>query len=73
VEGILTPLSLLMPAFSLLEPPRLAYAAASQARERSPTAYETRRNRTPAASVVNLSPVEFSALDHLTSELLRIL
>src|SRR4051794_27809248 len=28
---------------------------------------------TPAASVTSLSPVEFSALDHLTSELLRIL
>ena len=27
----------------------------------------------PAASVTSLSPVEFSALEHLTSELLRIL
>jgi hypothetical protein len=31
VEGILTPLSLLMPAFSLPRPPQLAYAAASLA------------------------------------------
>jgi hypothetical protein len=31
VEGILTPLSLLMPAFSLPRPPRLADAAASRA------------------------------------------
>ena len=31
------------------------------------------KDRTPAASVTSLSPVEFSALDHLTSELLRIL
>jgi hypothetical protein len=45
VEGILTPLSLLMPAFSLLTPPRLAYAAASLARERSPTARTEVRTR----------------------------
>jgi hypothetical protein len=38
VEEILTLLSLLMPAFSLPAPPRQAYAAASTARERSPTA-----------------------------------
>ena len=31
------------------------------------------KDRTPAASVTSLSPVEFSALEHLTSELLRIL
>jgi hypothetical protein len=31
------------------------------------------KDRTPAASVSSLSPVEFSALEHLTSELLRIL
>jgi hypothetical protein len=37
VEEILTPLSLLMPAFSLLIRPRLAYAAASLESERSPT------------------------------------
>ena len=38
--------------------------------------YRVRRSedrRTPAASVTSLSPVEFSALEHLTSELLRIL
>ena len=29
MEGILTPLSLLMPAFALPEPPRLGYPAAS--------------------------------------------
>ena len=34
---ILTPLSLLMPAFSLQRPPRLAHAAASLAAQRSPT------------------------------------
>jgi hypothetical protein len=36
--------------------------------------YRARRERlAPAASVSSLSPVEFSALEHLTSELLRIL
>ena len=39
----------------------LSYRAASQ------------RKTTPAASVASLSPVEFSALEHLTSELLRTL
>ena len=73
MEGILTPLSLLMPAFSLPMPPRLAYAAALLAWERSPTARETRRSHTPAASVTSLSPVTLSALEHLTSELLRTL
>ena len=34
---ILTPLSLLMPTFSLEQPPRLAYAAASVATRRSST------------------------------------
>ena len=37
MEEFLTPLSLLMPAFSLPNPPRLAYAAASLGWERSPT------------------------------------
>ncbi len=36
--------------------------------------YRVRRERrTPAASVTSLSPVTFSALEHLTSELLRTL
>ncbi len=73
MEGILTPLSLLMPAFSLPEPPQLAYAAASLAPERSPTARSVRRPYAPAASVTSLSPVTLSALEHLTSELLRTL
>jgi hypothetical protein len=70
VERILTSLSLLMPAFSLPAPPQLAYAAASLAPERSPTA---RSKIAPAASVTSLSPVTLSALEHLTSELLRTL
>ena len=73
MEGILTPLSLLMPAFSLPTPPRLAYAAALRAWERSPTARSARRPHAPAASVTSLSPVTLSALEHLTSELLRTL
>ena len=73
MEGILTPLSLLMPAFSLPKPPRLAYAAALLAWERSPTARSVRRPHAPAASVTSLSPVTLSALEHLTSELLRTL
>ena len=71
MEGILTPLSLLMPAFSLPRPPRLASAAASLPWERSPTACSV--NYTPTASVHGLSPVTLSAPDHLTSELLRTL
>jgi hypothetical protein len=73
VEGILTPLSLLMPAFSLPKPPRLASAAASLAWERSPTARSDRNPHAPAASVSSLSPVTLSAPEHLTSELLRTL
>ena len=41
--------------------------------ERSPTAQKIRRSNAPAASVACLSPVEFSAPEHLTSELLRTL
>ena len=41
--------------------------------ERSPTAHWILRSNAPAASVVYLSPVEFSAPGHLTSELLRTL
>src|SRR6266513_2917191 len=69
----LTCLSLLVPAFSLPRPPRLAYAAASQAWERSPTARSVRRPHAPAASAASLSPVTLSAPEHLTSELLRTL
>jgi hypothetical protein len=51
-------------------PPRLAYAAASRAWERSPT---TPAEQKSVASALGLSPVTLSALDHLTSELLRTL
>ena len=71
MEGILTLLSLLMPAFSLPTAPRLVSTAASLPRERSPTAQLLRAE--PAASVHSLSPVTLSAPEHLTSELLRTL
>ena len=74
MEGILTPLSLLTPAFSLLKPPRLGYPAASlDFRTLSYRVRDPEGSRTPVASVVSLSPVTFSAPEHLTSELLRTL
>ncbi len=69
-EEILTLHSLLMPAFALVRPPRLASAAASPALRRSPTNPEILNS---AASALNLSPVTFSAQSHSTSELLRTL
>ena len=77
MEGILTPLSLLMPAFSLPGPPRLASAASTARFHGCFTGAGTLSYRAieiaPAASVTSLSPVTLSALEHLTSELLRIL
>ena len=69
-EEILTLHSLLMPAFALVWPPRLAYAAASLATRRSPT---DPAKLDPVASAVYLSPVTSSAQNHSTSELLRTL
>ena len=72
MEGILTPLSLLMPAFSLPKPPRLASAAASL--DMGTLSYRaSTKVDAPAASVTSLSPVTLSAPEHLTSELLRTL
>jgi hypothetical protein len=50
-----------------------AHAAASLQQERSPTDRDVRRRLDPTASEAGLSPVEFSAPEHLTSELLRTL
>jgi hypothetical protein len=50
-----------------------AYANASQQQERSPTDRGTRRIHDLTASEASLSPVELSAPEHLTSELLRTL
>ncbi len=68
MEEFLTPLSLLMPAFSLPRAPRLLAATASLHEERSPTAPSKTK---PTASGAGLSPVTLSAHEHLTSELLR--
>jgi hypothetical protein len=73
VEGILTPLALLMPAFSLPAPPRRltpplhSSAGTLSYRSDDPQIAE------PTASEASLSPVELSAPEHLTSELLRTL
>ena len=73
MEGILTPLALLMPAFSLPAAPRDRSRARFTQQERSSTAQATRRSLELTASEVDLSPVELSAPEHLTSELLRTL
>ena len=70
--GSLTPLSLLMPAFSLPATPRrlttpLHATGTLSYRVQCPQAC------TPIASEASLSPVELSAPEHLTSELLRTL
>jgi hypothetical protein len=50
------------------------YGRPSPLAERSPTVVERSKLRLqPMASVPGLSPVKFSAQDHLTSELLRTL
>ena len=72
----LTCVSLLMPAFSLVNRPPLASAAASPGTRRSPT-HPQRALALYAAndttSAVRLSPATLSARNHLTSELLRTL
>jgi hypothetical protein len=72
VEGSLTPLSLLMPAFSLPAAPR---ALPRPLRAAGTLSYRAQRPQAcaPIASETSLSPVEFSAPEHLTSELLRTL
>src|SRR4029453_13358439 len=81
-EGFLTLHALLMPAFSLVQPPRLDHSAASPVARRSPThphtctTWRTSRRGTcvsATASAVCLSPATLSARNHLTSELLRTL
>jgi hypothetical protein len=68
VVGILAPLSLLMPAFSLPDAPRRLTAPLQQQ-----TGTLSYRSYELTASEGGLSPVEFSAPEHLTSELLRTL
>ena len=73
MEGIITPLALLMPAFSLPDAPRPLARPLHSEQERSPTDRAARRQLDPTASETGFSPVEFSAPEHLTSELLRTL
>ena len=72
---ILTLHSLLMPAFSLPHPPRLAHTGRFTGCRTLPYPTPPRqiRVRVAAASAVCLSPATLSAQDHLTSELLRTL
>ena len=62
-------LSLLMPAFSLPYSPDVLTVILQPSRERSSTAQDI--DPVPVVSVIGLSPVTFSAQNHLTSKLLR--
>lgn len=70
-----TLVSLLMPAFSLVNRPQLDSSAASPGTRRSPTHPQRRwaYSVNDTTSVVYLSPATLSARNHLTSELLRTL
>lgn len=70
-----TCVSLLMPAFSLVNRPPLASAEASPGTRRSPTHPSGRWPScwNDTTSAVRLSPATLSARNHLTSELLRTL
>jgi hypothetical protein len=70
VEGILTPLSLLMPAFSLVTaPPK--FTLRLHCRHDAPLPLHTKYETRGFGGV--FSPVTLSAQDHSTSELLRTL
>ena len=73
MEGILTPLALLMPAFSLPDAPQPLTRPLHCNRNALLPIQAVRRRLDPTASEAGLSPVEFSAPEHLTSELLRTL
>lgn len=70
-----TCVSLLMPAFSLVNRPQLVSTAASPGTRRSPTHHSLRWEYccNDTTSAVCLSPATLSARNHLTSELLRTL
>ncbi len=70
-----TCVSLLMPAFSLVNRPQLPSGAASPGTRRSPTHQHSRWALcvNDMTSAVCLSPATLSARNHLTSELLRTL
>ena len=71
MEEFLAPLSLLIPAFSLPAPPRLACRGRFTAAGTLP--YHSISKMKSTASENGLSPVTLSAHGHLTSELLRTL
>jgi hypothetical protein len=73
VEGILTPLSLLMPAFSLPAAPQLGFRRRFTATGTLSYCLRNPQARKPIASETGFSPVTLSAPEHLTSELLRTL
>ena len=68
---ILTLLSLLIPAFSLLSRPHLLAMVLQPTTVRSPTTHALMHES--IASVYSLRPDNFSAQTHSTSELLRTL
>jgi electron transfer flavoprotein alpha/beta subunit len=70
---ILTHIALLMPTFALPFTPAVLTVDLHCRTERSPTIRRRRTAGQSVASVPSLSPVEFSARIHLTSELLRTL
>src|SRR5699024_2907752 len=69
-DGVLTRLSLLMPAFSLIQPPPLGPPRLHRLYD-APLPTPPTWSDTPSA--VCLSPAKLSAQNHLTSELLRTL
>ena len=70
VDGFLTRLSLLMPAFSLAHPPRLLTVSLQPMHD---APLPNIQKYIAAASAVCLSPTTLSAQNHSTSELLRTL
>ena len=59
--GVSPALWLLVPAFSLLYAPAWVTPLPSSRTERSPTAYDSRKSRTPAVSARHLTPIIFGA------------
>ena len=70
---VLTRLSLLIPAFSLPSAPAVLTLDLHCKRNAPLPSINGEPSTAPAASALDLSPVTFSAQDHLTSELLRTL
>ena len=69
----LTRITLLIPAFSLPSAPAVLTLDLHCKRNAPLPSINGEPSTAPAASALDLSPVTFSAQDHLTSELLRTL